>query len=66
MHSTRLLEHKLLQNWLKNHPVPVVVLDPVMVATSGDRLLEKSAEDAMREFAPLADVITPNLSLIHI
>lgn len=51
----------LVQNWLKNHPVPVVVLDPVMVATSGDRLLEKSAEDAMREFAPLADVITPNI-----
>ncbi len=51
----------LVQDWLKNHPVPVVVLDPVMVATSGDRLLEKSAEDAMREFAPLADVITPNI-----
>ncbi|MFU0469156.1 bifunctional hydroxymethylpyrimidine kinase/phosphomethylpyrimidine kinase [Gardnerella vaginalis] len=52
---------KLVKNWLKNHPVPVIVLDPVMVATSGDRLLEKSAEDAMREFAACADVITPNV-----
>lgn len=52
---------KLVQEWLKNHPVPVIVLDPVMVATSGDRLLEKSAEDAMRQFAQQADIITPNI-----
>lgn len=51
----------LVQEWLKNHPVPVIVLDPVMVATSGDRLLEKSAEDAMRKFASQADIITPNI-----
>jgi hydroxymethylpyrimidine/phosphomethylpyrimidine kinase len=38
-----------------------VVLDPVMVATSGARLLEDSALQAMRErLIPLATLITPN------
>jgi hydroxymethylpyrimidine/phosphomethylpyrimidine kinase len=39
-----------------------VVLDPVMVATSGDRLLDEAAVDALRnELIPLADLITPNV-----
>ena len=39
-----------------------VVLDPVMVATSGDRLLQDDAVAAIRdELVPLARVITPNL-----
>ncbi|WP_182085320.1 bifunctional hydroxymethylpyrimidine kinase/phosphomethylpyrimidine kinase [Aureimonas sp. ME7] len=39
-----------------------VVLDPVMVATSGDRLLREEAEDALRsELLPLALLATPNL-----
>lgn len=42
-------------------PSVPVVLDPVMVATSGDRLLEKEAEQAVRELCRRADVITPNL-----
>jgi hydroxymethylpyrimidine/phosphomethylpyrimidine kinase len=38
------------------------VLDPVMVATSGDRLLDAGAEQAIvRELLPLATIITPNL-----
>ena len=38
------------------------VLDPVMVATSGDRLLDPAAERAIRErLLPLAAVVTPNL-----
>ncbi|MCW2602270.1 MAG: bifunctional hydroxymethylpyrimidine kinase/phosphomethylpyrimidine kinase [Pseudonocardiales bacterium] len=41
---------------------PIVILDPVMVATSGDRLLTEDAEDVLREeLLPRADVITPNL-----
>jgi len=41
---------------------PPVVLDPVMVAASGDVLLEPGAEDVMkRRLLPLADVLTPNL-----
>ncbi|MFT4116971.1 bifunctional hydroxymethylpyrimidine kinase/phosphomethylpyrimidine kinase [Bradyrhizobium sp.] len=39
-----------------------VVLDPVMVATSGDRLLASDAVEALRtRLMPLASVITPNL-----
>ena len=38
-----------------------IVLDPVMVATSGDRLLDESAVAAVRELVPLASIITPNL-----
>ncbi|MEE1621434.1 PfkB family carbohydrate kinase [Zafaria sp. Z1313] len=38
-----------------------VVLDPVMVATSGDRLLDADAEAALHALLPLADVVTPNV-----
>jgi hydroxymethylpyrimidine/phosphomethylpyrimidine kinase len=48
-------------SWLDKVRPGVVVLDPVMVATSGDRLLQESAEAALRELLPLADLITPNL-----
>jgi hydroxymethylpyrimidine/phosphomethylpyrimidine kinase len=41
--------------------VPVVV-DPVMIAASGDPLLEEGAENALRgQLLPLADLLTPNL-----
>jgi hydroxymethylpyrimidine/phosphomethylpyrimidine kinase len=39
-----------------------LVVDPVMVATSGDELLTPDAVDAVRtRLIPLADVVTPNL-----
>lgn len=39
------------------------VIDPVMVATSGDRLLRSDAIDTLvRELLPLASVVTPNLA----
>ncbi|WEV78054.1 bifunctional hydroxymethylpyrimidine kinase/phosphomethylpyrimidine kinase [Janibacter cremeus] len=38
-----------------------VVLDPVMVATSGSRLLADDAVAAVRELVARADVITPNV-----
>jgi hydroxymethylpyrimidine/phosphomethylpyrimidine kinase len=47
--------------WLRKVRPAVVVLDPVMVATSGDRLLQESAEEALRALLPLAHLITPNL-----
>ncbi|MCA6117722.1 bifunctional hydroxymethylpyrimidine kinase/phosphomethylpyrimidine kinase [Bradyrhizobium sp. WSM 1738] len=47
-----------LKRWSPKH----VVLDPVMVATSGDRLLAEEAVNALRtRLIPLASVITPNL-----
>ena len=47
--------------WLVRTQPPVVVLDPVMVATSGDRLLDTDAEEAVRRLVTHADLVTPNL-----
>jgi len=46
---------------LRARRAPNVVVDPVMVATSGDRLLDAGAETALAtELIPLADLVTPN------
>ena len=47
--------------FLDEHDFPVVVLDPVMVATSGDRLLDEDAEGEVIDLCRRVDVITPNL-----
>ena len=47
---------------LKQHQASKIVLDPVMVATSGGRLLsDDSIESLKAELMPLADLITPNI-----
>lgn len=47
---------------VKEHGLPNFVLDPVMVATSGHRLLDADAEASLRErLLPLAALVTPNL-----
>jgi hydroxymethylpyrimidine/phosphomethylpyrimidine kinase len=47
---------------LRRLALPLVVVDPVMVAKSGDRLLDAAAEGAYREaLFPLAAIVTPNL-----
>jgi hydroxymethylpyrimidine/phosphomethylpyrimidine kinase len=38
-----------------------IVIDPVMVAKSGDPLLRPEAEQAVRDFTALADMLTPNI-----
>ncbi|WEK60246.1 MAG: bifunctional hydroxymethylpyrimidine kinase/phosphomethylpyrimidine kinase [Candidatus Microbacterium colombiense] len=48
--------------WLDAVRPPVVVVDPVMVATSGDRLLDPAAESALRALLTRADLVTPNLA----
>lgn len=54
---TRIVAERLA-HWQPTH----LVLDPVMVAKSGDHLLEKEATYALREaLIPLATIITPNL-----
>jgi hydroxymethylpyrimidine/phosphomethylpyrimidine kinase len=55
-----------VRNWLEKVRPAVVVLDPVMVATSGDRLLQESAEAALLALLPLANLITPNLAELAI
>lgn len=47
---------------LRRHAVTRLVVDPVMVAKGGDRLLREDAVDALRtKLLPLASVITPNV-----
>ena len=48
---------------LRRFEVPFMVLDPVLVATSGDSLaLEDTAEVMCAELLPLANLVTPNLN----
>ncbi|UOO83108.1 bifunctional hydroxymethylpyrimidine kinase/phosphomethylpyrimidine kinase [Uruburuella testudinis] len=48
---------------LRKYPVPFMVLDPVLVATSGDSLaLENTVDAICGQLLPLADVVTPNLN----
>ena len=58
--STALIQviaDKLIQYQAKN-----IVVDPVMVATSGSRLISEEAVDALKErLLPLATVLTPNI-----
>ena len=47
---------------LKRHGLRKVVLDPVMIATSGAKLIDDAAIDVLvSELFPLATVVTPNL-----
>ncbi|MET0332420.1 MAG: bifunctional hydroxymethylpyrimidine kinase/phosphomethylpyrimidine kinase [Dyella sp.] len=47
---------------LRTHPPRWLVVDPVMIATSGARLLDSDALQSLRdELIPLADILTPNL-----
>ena len=52
---------RTVDEWLRRVQPPVVVLDPVMIATSGDRLLDAAAEAALFELCADADVLTPNV-----
>jgi hydroxymethylpyrimidine/phosphomethylpyrimidine kinase len=57
--SARLIE--TVASFLAEHPVPLVV-DPVMVASSGAKLLEDDAVSVLMDrLFPLATVVTPNL-----
>lgn len=48
---------------LKKYKPKNIVLDPVMVSTSGSRLMAEDASSCLiNELMPLADIITPNLS----
>ena len=52
----------VVANKIKQYQPKHLVIDPVMVATSGDLLLEQSSISTLKEvLIPLADIITPNL-----
>ncbi|PRQ19791.1 putative transferase [Rosa chinensis] len=53
---------KILHQCLKEYPVRALVVDPVMVSTSGDVLAGPSIITGFREeLFPIADIVTPNL-----
>lgn len=44
------------------HPIPYLIIDPVMVATSGDRLMQQNALSLfIKELIPRAYLLTPNI-----
>ena len=58
--STGLIE--VIADKLKQYQAKNIVVDPVMVATSGSRLISQEAVDALKELLlPLATVLTPNI-----
>ena len=53
---------RLVARWLRQHSLPNIVIDPVLVASSGGRLLAGNAVAVLRrELLPLAHVLTPNV-----
>ncbi len=60
LHSPEVV--RVVADAIRRHRLPHVVLDPVMVATSGDRLIAQETVGVLvQELFPLAEVITPNL-----
>lgn len=54
---------KVISSCLRKYQPRFVVFDPVMVSTSGHKLIEDDAISALtRELMPLSSLITPNLS----
>lgn len=53
---------RLVARELRQRKPAWLVVDPVMISTSGSRLLDEDAVEAMiNELIPLADILTPNL-----
>lgn len=53
---------RAIADGLRRYDTGPIVLDPVMVAKSGDQLLRRDAVEALKqELVPLASVLTPNL-----
>ncbi|EEH20643.2 phosphomethylpyrimidine kinase [Paracoccidioides brasiliensis Pb03] len=53
---------EMVSEILLHHKVPAVVLDPVMVSTSGSKLLPPEATNIVRtKLLPLTTILTPNI-----
>lgn len=60
LHSSELIIG--IRETLMNYPYTNIVLDPVMVATSGDKLLQDDAIETLKDvLIPFSRVITPNI-----
>ncbi|MBN1408488.1 MAG: bifunctional hydroxymethylpyrimidine kinase/phosphomethylpyrimidine kinase [Calditrichaceae bacterium] len=60
LHSSEIIE--TVKNTLQKYNIKNIVLDPVMVATSGDKLIQDEAIETLKqELIPITRVITPNI-----
>lgn len=59
LHSCEVIQ--IVASKLAHYNVKNIVLDPVMVATSGDKLITDHAIDCLKDFLLQADLITPNI-----
>lgn len=59
LHSPEVIE--TVEATLANYPDIPIVLDPVMVATSGDKLINEAAIERLKQFLPKATLVTPNI-----
>ena len=60
LHSSELI--RAVKKTLAKYDIKNIVLDPVMVATSGDKLLQDEAIETLKhELIPFARIITPNI-----
>lgn len=60
LHSSELI--RSVKDTLSNYNIKNIVLDPVMVATSGDKLLQDEAIQTLKDIlVPFVRIITPNI-----
>lgn len=59
LHSAEVIE--TVQSTLEKYGIKKIVLDPVMIATSGDKLITDEAVESLKRFLPHVYLITPNI-----
>lgn len=59
LHSCEVIN--CVSNKLSEYSAKNIVIDPVMVATSSDRLIDENAISCLKSFLPMATLITPNI-----
>lgn len=59
LHSSEVI--KAVQDTLNTYKITNIIFDPVMIATSGDKLLNDDAVQSLKEFLPHVRLITPNI-----
>ena len=59
LHSSEVIE--AVANTLEKYNIKNIVLDPVMIATSGDKLITDEAVKSLKSFLPKVTLITPNI-----
>jgi len=61
LHSAEVIE--TVKDTLEKYKIKNIVLDPVMVATSGDKLLQDEAIETLKNYLlPVVQIITPNIA----